>query len=271
MSFERRLSQFIDPLYRDATPGLKLQVFHEGKMLADIAMGETKPYYDWASLTKIVFSTTVLMRLALKYPDLLHLDFSRVLPGFRQRSDAVVERLDAIGLGGIRQPLVTFERLLTHSAGFTWWKPFYAEIDRARRVAQGPFSGWRTLKKMLLLETPDFQGKAVYSDIDFFLIGFALEEIVGRPLEAIWKELAGQIGLEDVHFCSGNQPLKARDQYAPTENDPARGGVLQGQAHDENTFAVGGVASHAGLFGTMESLSKFGLMLRACLNNEPEG
>ncbi|MBX9767441.1 MAG: beta-lactamase family protein [Bdellovibrionales bacterium] len=272
MSFEQELRKRIEPDFRLATPGLKLQVYSKGVLAADLALGEVSTYYDWASLTKIVFSTTALMRLSLKYPDLLATNLSDVLPGFKQPPDAKYFPLDMeIPLGV--QPLVTLERLLSHSAGFTWWKPFYKDIEtaRANSIPGTSFSGWRFLRKILLSERPDFQGKAVYSDIDFFLLGFALEEMVGRPLESLWKEIAGQIGLEDVHFCKDNKPARDLNLYAPTEIVPERGGVLQGRVHDDNTFAFGGVAPHAGLFGTMSDLSKFGLMLRSCLKGEAKG
>jgi CubicO group peptidase (beta-lactamase class C family) len=271
LKFEQKLIQFIEPQFLAATPSLRVQVHHQGQLLANIALGDVRTYYDWASLTKIVFSTTAFMRLSLKYPDLLATDLSMVLPGFRQPRLATYQSLDT-GYFPDSQPLVTLERLLSHSAGFTWWKPFYAEIEAAKKShLGGSFSAWRTLRKLVLSEKPTFQGKAVYSDIDFFLLGFALEEIVGRPLESLWKEIAGQIGLEDVHFCRQNQPLKNVDDYAPTENSPERGGVLQGQVHDENTFALGGVGPHAGLFGTIDALATFGLMLRSCLNGEIKG
>ena len=246
----------------------------EAKCVADLGFGEVADYYDWASLTKVVFSATALMRLSLKYPDLLGADLSKILPGFRQPEGARDLPLEMPWVGG-GQPLVTVQRLLTHSAGFVWWKPFYSEVEAARLQleagARQGFSPWRQLKKLVLQEKPNFQGKAVYSDVDFFLLGFALEEIVGRPLLAIWKELAQQIDLEDVHFCAENKPVRDVAKYAPTEHAPGRGGVLRGQVHDENTFAVGGVAAHAGLFGRIEDLSRFGLMLRSCVNNDVQG
>lgn len=272
MSFEADLTTRIGKDFGKSTPGLKLQVFSKGALLADLALGQVATYYDWASLTKIVFLTTAFMRLSLKYPDLLTTDLGQVLPGFKQRDDAKYFSLDSFVPNGA-QPLVTLERLLSHSAGFTWWKPFYQDINAAHAsMTPGTsFSGWRFLRKALLSERPDFQGKAIYSDVDFFLLGFALEEMVGRPLESIWKEIAGQFGLEDVHFCKGNVPAKDLNLYAPTEIVPDRGGVLQGRVHDDNAFAFGGVAPHAGLFGTIDDLSQFGLILRSCLKGEVKG
>jgi CubicO group peptidase (beta-lactamase class C family) len=62
-----------------------------------------------------------------------------------------------------------------------------------------------------------------------------------------------------------NQPQFAKARYAPTEFDRIRGGIMQGEVHDENAWSLRGVAPHAGLFGTIDDLSEFGLAVRKAL------
>ena len=66
------------------------------------------------------------------------------------------------------------------------------------------------------------------------------------------------LGMHDTMF---RPPAELRPQIAPTENDPWRGRVVQGEVHDENAFAMGGVAPHAGLFSTAGDLARFAQML----------
>ena len=84
-------------------------------------------------------------------------------------------------------------------------------------------------------------GPAVYSDINFILLGIAIERLTGRPLS--------------------DQPLQPGLSFRPDPADTAatehctwRGRVLRGEVHDENAFALGGASGHAGLFGTVDGV-----------------
>jgi CubicO group peptidase (beta-lactamase class C family) len=94
---------------------------------------------------------------------------------------------------------------------------------------------------------------AVYSDLGFMLLGFMLEFAADATLDELFAPIATELG--NIGFNPA-AALKAR--IAPTENDAWRGRLLQGEVHDENAFALGGVAGHAGLFGTAESVGNFG-------------
>jgi CubicO group peptidase (beta-lactamase class C family) len=84
----------------------------------------------------------------------------------------------------------------------------------------------------------------------------------------VWSEIRDRLGFDDVDFHRGNRPLFPRKLYAPTEKDEWRKKTLQGEAHDENTWSLGGVAPHAGLFGPIEELSRWGLLLRRAMRGE---
>ena len=83
---------------------------------------------------------------------------------------------------------------------------------------------------------------------------------------SLWERTAERLALHDVFFHPGNRPIHARHRYAPTERCPWRRRVMQGEVHDENAWALAGVAPHAGLFASLEGVSDWGLKLRAgCL------
>jgi CubicO group peptidase (beta-lactamase class C family) len=89
----------------------------------------------------------------------------------------------------------------------------------------------------------------VYSDAGFILLGMVLERAAGITLDVqfeAWRAAA----LDPLLPLRFRPPLDWRRHIAPTEVDPWRGRLLQGDVHDENAAALGGVAGHAGLFGT---------------------
>jgi len=105
--------------------------------------------------------------------------------------------------------------------------------------------------------------KSVYSDLGFMLLGFLVERLSGKALD-LWcdDEIVRPLRADPLIFC----PTAGRAQFdvtrptvdisriAPTERDEWRDRLLHGEVHDENAAAMGGVAGHAGLFGTAESV-----------------
>jgi CubicO group peptidase (beta-lactamase class C family) len=245
--------------WREATPGLRIQAHSRGRLVADFGVGKTYRYYDWASLTKIVFSVTTLM---------FHHDQKK----FRV-TDPVSKWVDWFP----ETPNIRLRDLLSHSAGLTWWYPFYKEVSR--KVARGasPEEAWRVfegvLKRKVLRDVRErrgraFTGKAVYSDLDFFLLGLTLESISEAPLYVNWLATREMLGLSRTNFHRENKAPRAKAQFAPTEKSPWHGRVLQGEVHDENTHSLRGVAPHAGLFGPIDDLSTWGLGLRRAMRGE---
>ena len=92
-------------------------------------------------------------------------------------------------------------------------------------------------------------GPPVYSDINFILLGIAIERLTGKRL----NELA------PVGFSFGADPASC----AATERCTWRGRVIRGEVHDENAYALGGASGHAGLFGTADALLDFATSLMA--------
>jgi CubicO group peptidase (beta-lactamase class C family) len=101
--------------------------------------------------------------------------------------------------------------------------------------------------------------KTVYSDIGIIVLGKIIERVTGMSLAEFCRtEIFEPLGMKDTMF---NPPEYLLNRIAPTEYDPERGGIVQGKVHDENSYYLGGVAAHAGLFSTAPDLSIFMQML----------
>ncbi|MCB0349420.1 MAG: serine hydrolase, partial [Bdellovibrionales bacterium] len=154
------------------------------------------------------------------------------------------------------------ENLLSHTSGMPWWNAYYKKIslEQPREIR------WMQLKEEVAKEKPQVCKKAVYSDLDYFFLGFILQSVFNSPLIDIWKTTMQG----DFHFNIDNQPTYKKSLYAPTEKCPWRKKILQGEVHDENAWALGGVSTHAGLFSTMEALVTYGLNLRSQFYDHPK-
>ncbi len=171
------------------------------------------------------------------------------------------------------QPFIEIRQLLTHTSGLTWWKPLYKNINLSTSRQQR----WEQLKAILAEEKPDTVRKATYSDLNFLFLGYFLESFFQSDLLSLWVKIQEAFYLEHIHFHVDNKPIYEKEKYAPTEECPWRKIRLQGEVHDENTWALGGVAPHAGLFGSIKDLSQWiskdvgyfalGLMMKSNLNS----
>jgi CubicO group peptidase (beta-lactamase class C family) len=145
---------------------------------------------------------------------------------------------------------VTVRQLLTHTSGLAWWAPLYRELS-------GKGACLERIVAMDLAYEPGTGSS--YSDLGFILLGEILERLAGAPLDELARErVLDPLGMHDTLF---RPPPALVPRIAPTENDPWRGRVLRGEVHDENAFAMGGVAGHAGLFGSAPDLARLAQML----------
>jgi CubicO group peptidase (beta-lactamase class C family) len=185
--------------------------------------GET--IFDLASLTKVIATAPIAMRA--------------IASGALTLDTRVADRLGS--WRGADRERVTVRHLLDHSSGL----PAHA---RLWEHAAGRAAFEAAIAATPLERTPGT--RAVYSDLGFMLLGFLLEDAAGQTLDAQFDALARELGV-----ATGYRPAAdPADRIAPTEDDPWRGRVLRGEVHDENAAALGGVAAHAGLFGTAEAV-----------------
>jgi CubicO group peptidase (beta-lactamase class C family) len=190
--------------------------------------------YDLASLTKVVGTATAAMILYDEGRLELDAPVSKYLPAFS---------------GGTRDD-VTVRHLLTHTSGL----PAGRDL---RRLAKSPWDARNIVMSTPLTCRPG--ACQVYSDLGADVLGFAVEAIAGQGLDAFLKERVFEpLGMSDTHF---RPAASERDRIAPTEVSSPRGYQLRGEVHDENAWALGGVAGHAGLFSTAADLSLFAQMM----------
>ena len=196
----------------------------------------TETIFDLASLTKVLATATLAMRLVDSGAVALADPVARWIPEW---------------LGKDRET-VTLRALLSHSSGLTAWLPFYRDYT-GRRDFQ------HAICTLPLEYPPDTQ--SIYSDLGFILLGFALEDAGGARFDTQSSAAIETLTSSTLLF---KPPASVRAKSAPTEVDPWRGRLLVGEVHDENCWALGGTAGHAGLFGTADAV---GDIARAMLSS----
>jgi len=231
-------------------PGAVLLIAHQDKVLHHVSYGlamekpETKPMtpstlFDLASLTKVVVTTT----LALKLVD----------EKIWQLDDLLEDYLPPFKPFGLQQ--VTIRHLLTHTSGLIpWANLFYRGVGKSI-VNEILFENkW----PILSLICPPWK-HVIYSDLNFILLGLALESVTDKSLDQLAKDwIFMPCGMNNTGF---NPDPKKHLDIAPTEDDATRGGVLIGTVHDENAWAMEGVSGHAGLFSTACDIALFAQMI----------
>jgi CubicO group peptidase (beta-lactamase class C family) len=200
----------------------------------------TGTIFDLASLTKVIATTSIAMRQAGAGQISIEQYVSDILAEWR----------------GADRSAVTIRQLLDHSSGLPAHARFWEGGAAGRRAYLDAISA------LPLERAPGVA--SVYSDPGFMLLGFALEATGGAPLDAQFRAIA-----DAIPGPPGYLPAPAlRDRIAPTEDDPWRGRVLRGEVHDENAAAMGGVAAHAGVFGTAEAVGAFARLVLATFHEE---
>jgi serine-type D-Ala-D-Ala carboxypeptidase len=185
-------------------------------------------HFDLASLTKVLATTPLIMRIVerggLAFDDPVSMHISRWQDGH----------------GGAP---VTIRDLLAHCGGLPAHLPLFRQHS-----GRGEFE--QAICNTPLAYQP--RSSSIYSDLGFMLLGFILEDIA--PLPVHFATLMQQMGgIQDLQF---HPPTAWRAKMAPTRNDEWRGRLLVGEVDDDNAWALGGAAGHAGLFGTAQSVGE---------------
>ncbi len=197
--------------------------------------------FDLASLTKVVATTTSVMKLVEEGRIRLNDPVAQFIPDFGR-----------FGKAGI-----TIRHLLTHTSGL---RPdleleveFHGADEAIRRASDE-------------VPTAPAGERFVYSDINFFLLGDIVRRVSGQTLDRYAKAAVfDPLGMTETTFLP---PESWRPRIAPTEacpmlSWPCGGDVpfLRGVVHDPTSRRMDGVAGHAGLFSTAADLSRFCRML----------
>jgi CubicO group peptidase (beta-lactamase class C family) len=190
--------------------------------------------FDLASLTKVVVTTTLAMRLVEDGRLLLDAPVRDYEPRWRADDRASV----------------TVRDLLEHASGLPAWAPlFRSQEDRQSMLS--------AVVAAPLEYAP--RSQSVYSDLGFILLGHILETIDRRPLDVQFGEMAGRWPAAGAAVLPPmfNPPAPWRPRIAPTRFNEWRDRLLVGEVDDDNAWAMGGVAGHSGLFGTAAAVGVF--------------
>ena len=244
-------------------PGAQLAVRLHGELRCMVVAGrlsseplslpvQPTTIYDFASLTKPLATATSVLLL-----------IQRAKVALEGPVQQVLAELEGTPIGQ-----ATVRDLLTHRSGLPGWRPFYERLD-AGGVVPELSGGKQSVKQHVLKMIRDepliyVRGeRSVYSDLGFMLLGFLVERLSGMALD-LWceEEIVRPLRADPMMFCptAGRaqrdvmRPIVDVSRIAPTEQDEWRNRLLHGEVHDENAAAMGGVAGHAGLFGTAESV-----------------
>lgn len=187
--------------------------------------------FDAASLTKVVATTTSLMKLFEQGKFRLNDKVTQYLPGFQ---------------GGKSD--ITIRQLLTHFSGLR------EDVDLKPR-----WNGYEKGVQLALVDKPlDGPGERFrYSDINFILLGELVHVLSGKTVDEYSRtEIFEPLGMKESRF---NPPAAWKSRIAPTEETD--GEILRGVVHDPTTRYMNGIAGHAGLFTTAADLARFARFL----------
>jgi CubicO group peptidase (beta-lactamase class C family) len=178
-------------------------------------------WFDLASLTKVIATAPMILELAGEGRLDLDRPLTEAIPDLRQYD-----------VDGAAERRLTFRDCLAHRTFLPAVEPIYTYGGDPERL------------RAFVLQREWRQGPPVYSDINYILLGIAIERLTGASLSA-WP-LGPGLGF-------GPPPGLA----VATEACTWRGRILKGEVHDENASALGGAAGHAGLFGTLAGVLGF--------------
>ena len=251
---------------RSPFPGAVLLVAHHQEIIFHQSFGAATliphfvpmtrdTFFDLASLTKPLVTAATLLTL--------------VQEGKVQLEDPVSKFIPEFSISTKKE--VSLFHLLNHSAGLPDRTTYYERLggDIVSGSPEARAAIYQMAHHEPLIASPG--ERAVYSDIGFILLGEIVEQVTGERLDCFFNRQSASF----VEETTSSLPrFLARDcpplslAAAATEDCPWRGRVIQGEVHDENCHSMGGVAGHAGLFGTAEGVYRMVLKWNSSLNGE---
>ena len=275
MNFDALAGTIDEAVGRGAFPGAVVLVSRAGEVVYHQAFGcrslipdrtpmATTTVFDLSSLTKPLATTTALLLLLREGRIRLDDRVTRFLPNF--------------GTNG--KNAMTLRSLLAHCSGFGAHRPFFKEVARAERTGRTNFMSSHGAKdwvyELIGRERVDYPPltQSLYSDLGFIVLGQIIELLAHTSLDRFCHErIFRPLGLRSTAFIDLAQ-LRLRklatvsSAIAPTEKCPWRERILCGEVHDDNCFAMGGVAGHAGLFSTAADVHALVSTLEACARGD---
>ena len=236
----------LDAVLKDAVkngnaPGAVLLVGHNGLIVYQKAYGNrtagsnpeamtADTIFDLASLTKVIATTTCVMRLEQLGQIKLNDPVAKYIPDFAQNG----------------KQDVTIRMLLTHYSGLP------ADLD-LKEAWNGADEGYSRANATKLVNPPG--STFLYSDVGFVVLGELVQKVGGMPLDQYAQTYVfGPLGMTSTRF---NPPTSWGPRIAPTQRDEHTGQMVRGTVHDPTAHQMGGVAGDAGVFSTAEDVAKF--------------
>ena len=239
-------------------PGGVLLVWYQGQIIHHAAYGHAcliprpeptscETVYDLASLTKPLAAVSAAVLLAADGRIVLDDLLERYIPELTQKDLCQA----------------TLRHLLNHATGLPAWRPYYERIAMdGGRLREKPLGERRRALYDAIHHEPLLEpvsAGSLYSDLGFILLGEVFERVTGKSWSALCHgEIFQRLGLDELFYISETGPtggISLRHRiFAATEQDEWRGHLLRGEVHDEHAAIMGGVSSHAGLFGTAKAV-----------------
>jgi CubicO group peptidase (beta-lactamase class C family) len=208
--------------------------------------------FDLSSLTKPLATATAVMMLTRD--------------GKMRLDDRVTRFFHNFGVHG--KGYVTFRQLLAHCSGLAAWRPYYQRIVEVEKGGKVNFMASRGAKEFVYeeihREKPEYPigTQSLYSDLNFMLLGEAVEQVAGAALNRVCRDkIFRPLELRATDFIDISVVRTRRlepvpEMFAPTSVCAVRNRLLMGEVDDENAFAMGGVAGHAGLFAPVREVDR---------------
>ena len=236
------LNLFLNQSISDsAFPGCAISIGYNGKLIFEESFGhytyditsqkvQVNSIFDLASVTKVVATTTTAMILYDQGRLKLDQKVVDIIPAFQ----------------GDKKELISIRHLLTHTSGLPGWVRFYLQLKGKERVVN-------EICKTELINEPGTT--YVYSDLGMILMQKVIETIAQKSLDQLVKDyITTPLGMKRTFY---NPDKSLKDQIVPTEISEWHKELVHGFVHDENTYVMGGISGHAGLFSTIQDLSIF--------------
>ncbi len=260
-SFDSVVNLMEEGVAEEIFPGAVILVAKRGEVLLQRAFGNKSvqqknqeaplvmsvdTVFDIASLTAVLATTTLMMKLV---------EGQKI-----KLEDRVARYIQSFGVFG--KSAITIEHLLIHASGLPAWLPFFEDLAKANAGARlGILTSrgardyvFNAINRLPLKHEPG--SRQTYSDIDFIILGELIEGLTGLSIDrAVYRYILQPLSIKSTSYIDlsmikrrGIHPVT--DMIAPTEECPWRGRVLCGEVHDDNAWAMGGIAGHSGLFST---------------------
>lgn len=217
--------------------------FNEGKKVID-----SRTFFDMASLTKPLVTVCSLLILQKEGKISINDPISKFYKNYNSKTKDI-----------------KLWQLLSHCSGLIAHREYFSILSKAY---DGDERNEKVIQSILdeeLLSNPG--EKCVYSDLGFILLGNIVEKVSGYKLDEYWNNnVCVPLGLSEELIFTLNSPKNSYD-FAITGKCGWSGRLLKGIVHDDNCRFLGGVAGHAGLFGTNKGLAMFCEILLLQLKN----